>query len=140
MVRLRADDGYVAQRSYSVTSPASDPQIELFVARLDDGEVSPFLADVVEPGDELEVRGPIGGWFVWDGRMPALAIGGGSGVAPLVSMLRYARMTGHEELLRLAVSARTPDDLPYADEILAFGATTAFSRVAAPGGRLVPCR
>ena len=79
VVRLRADDGYVAQRSYSVTSPASDPEIELFVARLEEGEVSPFLADVVEPGDELEVRGPIGGWFVWDGRMPALAIAGGSG-------------------------------------------------------------
>ncbi len=135
VVRLRADDGYIAQRSYSLTSPASDPEIELFVARLDEGEVSPFLADVVESGDELEVRGPIGGWFVWDGRMPALAIGGGSGVAPLVSMLRYARMSGQEDRLSLAVSARTPQELPYADEILAFGATAAFSRFAPPGGR-----
>jgi ferredoxin-NADP reductase len=135
VVRLRADDGYVAQRSYSVASPASDPEVELFVARLDEGEVSPFLADVVEPGDELEVRGPIGGWFVWDGSMPALAIGGGSGVAPLVSMLRYARMTGRDDLLALAVSARTPDELPYAEEVLAFGATAAFSRFAPSEGR-----
>jgi len=135
VVRLRADDGYIAQRSYSATSAASDPQVELYVARLADGEVSTFLADVAEPGDELEVRGPIGGWFVWDGRMPALAIGGGSGVAPLLSMLRYARMTGREDLLRLAVSARTPEELPYAEEVLAFGATAAFSRFAPPGGR-----
>src|SRR3954466_15938422 len=72
VVRLTAEDGYRAQRSYSVASPPEDPQVELFVERLDDGEVSPFLADVVAPGDMLEVRGPIGGWFVWDGESPAL--------------------------------------------------------------------
>src|SRR5579875_2708784 len=65
VVRLSSDDGYVAQRSYSVASPPSDPQVALWVERLDDGEVSTFLADVVEVGDELDVRGPIGGWFVW---------------------------------------------------------------------------
>src|SRR3954454_24696759 len=135
VVRLRADDGYPAQRSYSVTSPPADGLIELFVARLDDGEVSSFLADVVEPGDELEVRGPIGGWFVWDGTTPALGVAGGSGVAPLVAMLRHARIIGREDLLRLAVSARTPPDLPYAEEVIAGGAVTAFSRFAPSGGR-----
>jgi ferredoxin-NADP reductase len=97
--------------------------------------VSSFLADVVAPGDELEVRGPIGGWFVWDGATPALGVAGGSGVAPLVAMLRHARMIGREDLLRLAVSARTPPDLPYAEELLASGALAAFSRFAPPGGR-----
>ena len=72
VVRLTAEDGYTAQRSYSVASAPGDPLVELFVERLDDGEVSTYLADVVEPGDELEVRGPIGGWFVWDGETPAL--------------------------------------------------------------------
>jgi ferredoxin-NADP reductase len=135
VVRLVADDGYVAQRSYSLSSPPGDPLVELYVARLDDGEVSGFLADVVQPGDELEVRGPIGGWFVWDATSPALGVAGGSGVVPLVAMLRHARMVGRPELLRLAVSARTPDDLPFADELLAAGASVAFSRFAVPDGR-----
>jgi ferredoxin-NADP reductase len=135
VVRLRAEDGYVAQRSYSLASPPEEPLVELFVVRLDDGEVSSFLADEVQPGDELEVRGPIGGWFVWDGTTPALGVAGGSGVVPLVAMLRHARFIGRTDLLRLAVSARTPHDLPYADELLAAGATVAFSRFAPPGGR-----
>jgi ferredoxin-NADP reductase len=135
VVRLRADDGYVAQRSYSLASPPSDPLIELFVARLDEGEVSSFLADVVMPGDELEVRGPIGGWFVWDGETPALGVAGGSGVVPLVSMLRHARAIGRTDLLRLAVAARAPGDLPYAGELAAAGARTAFSHVTLPDGR-----
>ena len=91
VVRLTAEDGYTAQRSYSVASAPGDPLVELFVERLDDGEVSTYLADVVEPGDELEVRGPIGGWFVWDGETPALLLAGGSGVVPFVSMLRHAK-------------------------------------------------
>ena len=91
VVRLTADDGYAASRSYSVASAPDDPLVELYVERLEDGEVSSFLADVVEVGDELEVRGPIGGWFAWDGVTPALGIGGGTGVVPLVSMLRHAR-------------------------------------------------
>ena len=74
VIRLTADDGYVAQRSYSVATPPSDPLLEFYIERLDDGEVSTFLADVVEPGDELDVRGPIGGWFVWDGETPALLV------------------------------------------------------------------
>lgn len=128
VLRLTAEDGYTASRSYSVASPPSDPEVELFVERLDDGEVSTFLADVVQIGDELEVRGPIGGWFVWDGTTPALAIGGGTGVVPLVAMLRHARAIGRVELLRLAVSARTPADLPYADELIEAGSVVALSR------------
>jgi ferredoxin-NADP reductase len=135
VVRLTADDGYVAQRSYSLASPPSDPLVELYAARLDEGEVSTFLADVVEPGDELQVRGPIGGWFVWDATRPALAVGGGTGVVPLVAMLRHARELGRADLLRLAVSGRTPADLPYAEELAEAGAVVAYSRTPGPDGR-----
>jgi ferredoxin-NADP reductase len=139
VVRLTAEDGYTAQRSYSVASAPGDPLVELFVERLDDGEVSTFLADVVEPGDELEVRGPIGGWFVWDGETPALLVAGGAGVVPFVSMLRHARALGREDLLRIAVSARTLAELPYADELMAAGALVVLTRDQhgiRPAGRL----
>jgi ferredoxin-NADP reductase len=135
VVRLTAPDGYVAQRSYSIVSAPDDTLVELFVERLDDGEVSSFLADVVEPGDELQIQGPIGGWFVWTGETPALCIGGGTGVAPLVAMLRHARHIDRLDLLRIIVSARTRAMLPYADEFLAAGATVALSREAGPDGR-----
>jgi ferredoxin-NADP reductase len=128
VVRLTAEDGYRAQRSYSVASAPGDPQIELFVERFVEGEVSTYLADVVEPGDELEVRGPIGGWFVWDGAMPALLVGGGTGVVPLVSMLRTAHTLGRTDLLRTAVSTRTLAELPYADELLASDARVVTTR------------
>lgn len=130
VVRLTAEDGYTAQRSYSVASAPGDPLVELFVERLDDGEVSTYLADVVEPGDELEVRGPIGGWFVWDGATPGLLVGGGSGVVPLVAMVRHARAIGRLDLLRVAVSARTLDALPYADELAEAGALVVLTREA----------
>jgi ferredoxin-NADP reductase len=130
VVRLTAEDGYTAQRSYSVASAPGDPLVELFVERLDDGEVSTFLADVVEPGDVLDVRGPIGGWFVWDGEEPALLVGGGSGVVPLVAMVRHARALGRLDLLRVAVSARTLAELPYADELVAAGALVVTTREA----------
>ena len=139
VVRLTAEDGYTAQRSYSVASAPGDPLVELFVERLDDGEVSTYLADVVEPGDELEVRGPIGGWFVWDGEHPALLVGGGTGVVPLVAMLRTARELGRTDLLRTAVSTRTLAELPYADELRAAGAVVVTTREAhgvRPAGRL----
>jgi ferredoxin-NADP reductase len=130
VVRLTAEDGYTAQRSYSVASAPSDPLVELFVERFDDGEVSTYLADVAEPGDELEVRGPIGGWFVWDGVTPALLVGGGTGVVPLVAMVRHARDLGRLDLLRLAVSARTLAELPYAEELAAAGALIVTTREA----------
>ena len=139
VVRLTAEDGYSAQRSYSVASAPGDPLVELFVERVDDGEVSTHLADVVEPGDELEVRGPVGGWFVWDGESPALLVAGGFGVVPFVSMLRHARATGREDLLRIAVSTRDLAGLPYADELMAAGALVVLTREPhgiRPAGRL----
>jgi ferredoxin-NADP reductase len=141
VVRLTAEDGYTAQRSYSVASSPGDPLVELFVERLDDGEVSTHLADVVEPGDELEVRGPIGGWFVWDRETPALLVAGGTGVVPFVAMLRRARDLGRTDLLRIAVSSRTLAELPYADELVDAGALLVLSREAhgvRPAGRLNP--
>ena len=128
VIRLTADDGYVAQRSYSIASAPSDPLLEFYVERLDDGEVSGFLADVVEVGDELDIRGPIGGWFVWAADRPALGIAGGSGAVPFVAMLRHARDTGRAGLLQLAVAARTGLDLPYRDELMGAGAVIALSR------------
>lgn len=141
VLRLTADDGYVAQRSYSIASSPTEPFVELGVDVLPDGEVSGFLSDVVAPGDELEVRGPIGGFFVWDGSRPAVGIGGGSGVVPFVSMTRFAAAAPHvpPDRLRVVVAARTPGDLLYADELTAAGATVTFSRSERPGrpaGRL----
>ncbi len=117
VVRLTAPDGYRAERSYSVASPPEDAgHVELTVERLDEGEVSTHLHDAVEVGDVLQVRGPFGGWFVWRGDTPALLVGGGSGVVPLVAMLRHARAAGRTAPLRLVVSARTRDDLLFAGE------------------------
>ena len=99
-IRLTAEDGYQAQRSYSIASPprvqsADASEIELAVERVDDGEVSPFLHDVVRPADRLEVRGPIGGYFVWDGGSaePVLLVAGGSGIVPLLAMIRHRAAT-----------------------------------------------
>jgi ferredoxin-NADP reductase len=139
VVRLTAEDGYTAQRSYSIASAPGDPLVELFIERLDDGEVSTYLADVVEPGDELEVRGPIGGWFVWDGETPALLLAGGFGVVPFVAMLRHAKTLGREDLLRIAVSSRTLAELPYAEELMDAGALIVLTREGQgirPAGRL----
>ena len=139
VVRLTAEDGYTAQRSYSIASAPGDPLVELFVERLDDGEVSTYLADVVEPGDELEVRGPIGGWFVWDGDTPALLLAGGFGVVPFVAMLRHARALGRTDLLRVAVSSRTLAELPYAEELMDAGALVVLTREShgiRPAGRI----
>jgi ferredoxin-NADP reductase len=135
VIRLTAPDGYVAQRSYSIASAPSDPLVELYIERLDDGEVSTFLADVVQPGDELDVQGPIGGWFVWRGDSPAAGVAGGSGVVPLIAMVRHAHDLARPDLLRLAVSARSLADLPYAAELADAGAFVALSREPAPSGR-----
>ena len=118
VVRLTAPDGYTASRSYSVASaPDRSTDFEITVERLEGGEVSSFLHDEVRIGDELEVRGPIGGWFVWTGDTPALLVGGGSGVVPLMAMLRLARRTARSDLVRLVVSVRTAGDLYYASEL-----------------------
>src|SRR3954466_5313729 len=131
-------EGYRGQRSYSIASAPEDPHLELFVERLDDGEVSTYLADVVAPGDQLEVRGPIGGWFVWDGSGPALLVGGGSGVVPFLAMLRSARHHGRTDLLRVAVSSRTMVELPYAMELMDAGALIVLTRE--PYGDRAPSR
>ena len=97
-IRLTADDGYQAQRSYSIASPPGADRLELTVVRIDDGEVSPYLTTVADVGDQFELRGPIGGWFVWDGddTTPVLLVGGGSGVVPLMAMMRHhARIAQH---------------------------------------------
>ncbi len=133
VVRLTAPDGYQAQRSYSIASPPGADDFHLTIERLADGEVSPFLHDVVEPGDDLEVRGPIGGWFVWDGDAPAVLVGGGSGVVPLMAMLRHARRSGTTPLVRLVVSVRSPQDLYYADELPGPETTVIYTRSAPPG-------
>jgi ferredoxin-NADP reductase len=116
-VRLTAPDGYTASRSYSIASaPTDGRELELTVERLEGGEVSGYLHDAVEVGDPLEVRGPFGGWFVWNGAAPVLLVGGGSGVVPLMSMLRHHRRAGLSVSLRLVVSVRSPEDLPFAGE------------------------
>ena len=114
-VRLTAPDGYVAQRSYSIAS-APGGALELMVERLEGGEVSAYLHDELRIGDPLEVRGPFGGWFIWNDRSPVLLVGGGSGLVPLMSMLRHWRSTGTAVPLRLVVSVRSPEELPFADE------------------------
>jgi ferredoxin-NADP reductase len=119
-VRLTAPDGYQTERSYSVASaPERVGLIEITVERIADGEVSPYLHDVVVIGDQIEVRGPIGGYFVWEAAMggPLLLIGGGSGVVPLMAMLRH-RAAQHATLpVRLLYSSRTADDVIYRDEL-----------------------
>lgn len=118
-VRLVAEDGYEARRSYSIASAPDDPLIELMVDRLDDGEVSPFLHDVLRAGDAIAMRGAIGGHFVWTAARggPLLLIAGGSGIAPLISMLRYRAAAATEVPALLLYGARTRDDLVYRDEL-----------------------
>jgi ferredoxin-NADP reductase len=117
-VRLTAPDGYRTQRSYSVaSSPLDEGQIELTVDRLEDGEVSPYFHDVVIEGDQVEVRGPFTSYFVWRGESPVLLAGGGSGVVPLMAMLRHRRRTMPELPMRLVYSVRTGDEVIYMDEL-----------------------
>ncbi len=125
-VRLTAPDGYQTQRSYSIASaPERMGELELTVERIEDGEVSPYLHDVLVPGDQLEVRGPIGGYFVWEVSLggPLLLIAGGSGVVPLMAMLRH-RAAQHATMpTRMLYSSRTADDVIYRDELDALAAS-----------------
>ena len=117
--KLTAEDGYAAQRDYSIASAPEPGRFELTVQRLADGEVSPYLTGVAGPGDQLEVRGPIGGWFAWqpaDPR-PLLLLAGGSGVVPLMSMIRTHAETRSQAPIRLIYSARTPADVMYQQEL-----------------------
>jgi ferredoxin-NADP reductase len=116
-VRLTAEDGYTAERSYSIAS-APGEQVAITVQRLEDGEVSPYLVDELRPGDELELRGPIGGYFVWDGQSELLLLlAGGSGVVPLRAMLRHRERIGSMAPARLLYSVRSLPDVIYRDEL-----------------------
>ncbi|RII84769.1 oxidoreductase, partial [Clavibacter michiganensis subsp. insidiosus] len=128
VVRLRAEDGYTAQRSYSILSAPHEEGVELLMERYEDGEVSGFFADVARVGDEIEMRLPIGGFFVWDGATPAVALGGGTGAVPLVAMVRHARHLGVPHLVRVAVSGRTAADVPCRAELEAAGALIVTTR------------
>ncbi|GHH77050.1 ferredoxin reductase [Promicromonospora soli] len=141
-LRLTAPDGYTAERSYSVASGPTPPdagRVEVTVQRVADGEVSPYLVDVFPPGSSIEVRGPIGGWFVWDpvrdAGTPVLLVAGGSGLVPVMSMARARREAGDRTPFRLIYSVRTAEDQLYTDELAAlaargdgFEASTIFTR------------
>jgi ferredoxin-NADP reductase len=118
-VRLTAEDGYQAERSYSIASAPDGAHLELTVECLDDGEVSPYLTDELRAGDKLELRGPVGGYFVWEPAVggPVLLVGGGSGVVPLMAMIRERAATGSDVDMRLLLSSRTWEDVIYRDEL-----------------------
>jgi ferredoxin-NADP reductase len=122
-VRLTAEDGYQAQRSYSIASAPEDEQLVLTVERLADGEVSPYLADELRAGDMLEFRGPIGGYFIWEESLggPLLLIGGGSGVVPLRAILRHWAAGDRAVPARLLYSSRSPRDVIYREELMRIG-------------------
>jgi ferredoxin-NADP reductase len=117
-VRLTAEDGYHAERQYSIASALGEP-VAITVERLDDGEVSPYLVDELRPGDEIELRGPIGGYFVWrpDFRDPLLLVAGGSGIAPLRAIVRHRNASGADVPVRVLYSSRTIDDVIYRAEL-----------------------
>ncbi len=122
-VRLTAADGYTAQRAYSISTPATGQELSITVQQVDGGEVSPYLVQEMDVGDELELRGPIGGWFVWPPapeepvEQPILLVAGGSGVVPLMAMVRERARLGSRAPFRLVYSVRDPDQVMYADEL-----------------------
>jgi ferredoxin-NADP reductase len=118
-VRLTAEDAYQAERSYSIASAPDGAHIELTVERLDDGEVSPYLTDELREGDRIELRGPVGGYFVWEPALggPVLLVGGGSGVVPLMAMIRNRAAAGSDAEMRLLFSSRSWEDVIYRDEL-----------------------
>jgi len=141
-VRLTAPDGYSAQRSYSIASASGGTRVDLTVQRLDDGEVSPYLAQVLSVGDPVELRGPIGGWFVWDPDHtgPVLLVGGGSGLVPLMAMIRTRAAAGNRAPFRLVYSARSAETALYTGELTDLGqadpgleVTHVYTRVTPPG-------
>ena len=129
-VRLTAPDGYQARRSYSIASAPGQDLLELTVERLVDGEVSPYLTEVLQPGDQVELRGPVGGWFVWEpgqvpGGGPLLLVAGGSGVVPLIAMARHRHELGAEVPATLLYSSRTWEDVLFKDELARLAAAPA---------------
>jgi len=127
-VRLTAEDGYRAERSYSIASPPEVSAVELTVDRFEDGEVSPFLTGQLQPDDMIQLRGPIGGYFVWSAlerRHPLLLLGGGSGIVPLMCMLRHRRLSGSAVPAACLYSARTRKDVIYREELAALARSDA---------------
>lgn len=122
-IKLTAENGYTAQRSYSIASASAPGRLEITVQAISDGEVSPYLVETMAPGDELELRGPIGGWFQWTEQLtePILLIGGGSGIVPLMAMLRERIRVDSNAPFRLLYVARTPDHIFYANELYSIG-------------------
>jgi ferredoxin-NADP reductase len=120
-VRLTAEDGYQAERSYSIASPPQDRHLAITIERIDDGEVSPYLTDELRPGDQLELRGPIGGYFTWEAADggPLLLLAGGSGLVPLMAMLRHRAEATSDAAATVLVSARSWEDVLYRDELAA---------------------
>ena len=118
-IRLTAEDGYQAERSYSIASAPNGTRLDLTVVRIADGEVSPYLADELKPGDRIELRGPVGGYFVWEPPQggPLLLVAGGSGIAPLMAMIRLRAAAGSDVDTRLLFSSRGWDDIIYRDEL-----------------------
>lgn len=148
-VRLTAPDGYRAQRSYSIASAPDAGRVEITVQVVPEGEVSSYLTGVLSDGDPLELRGPVGGWFVWrpEAMAPVLLVAGGSGVAPLMAMVRTRRASGSRTPFRLLYSVRTPRDVYYADELRrrvrddrGLDVTLLHTREAPPGARRSPRR
>jgi ferredoxin-NADP reductase len=148
-VRLTAEDGYSAERSYSIASAPGADQLELTVQRLPDGEVSSYLADVLEVGYPLELRGPIGGWFVWepDTPGPVLLVAGGSGVVPLMAMIRTRAAAENQAPFRLVYSIRSPDTELYQEELAerqhrgdGLDVTYVYTRTTPPGWPVRPGR
>jgi ferredoxin-NADP reductase len=122
-VRLTAEDGYQAQRSYSIASVPDGTRVDLTIERLQDGEVSPYLTEELRPGDRIELRGPVGGWFVWEPAQggPLLLVAGGSGVVPLMAMIRARAAAGSNADTRLLFSSRSWEDVIYRDELERLG-------------------
>jgi ferredoxin-NADP reductase len=118
-VRLTAEDGYQAQRSYSIASAPEDGRLALVVERLEDGEVSPYLTDELRVGDKLELRGPIGGWFTWEAREggPLILVAGGSGIAPLMAMIRHRAAAQSDASCHLLYSSRSREETIFAEEL-----------------------
>lgn len=118
-IRLTAEDGYQAVRSYSIASPPEERRVMVTIERLDGGEVSPYLVDEVRAGDQFEVRGPIGGYFVWETALggPLMLVAGGSGIVPLMAMMRHRVATASDIPIRLLYSARSPEDVIYWAEV-----------------------
>jgi ferredoxin-NADP reductase len=133
-VRLTAPDGYRAQRSYSIaSSPLDRGVVELTIDRLEDGEVSPYFHDVLVEGDDVELRGPFASFFVWRGESPVVLLAGGSGVVPLMAMLRHRRRVAPELPMRLLYSVRRAEDVIYANDVDDDDVMLTYSREAPPG-------